>query len=103
MIWYDHLAVAALTQYAGFLLDQIFRFDGSDPAKTKRFFAFAQTSAREEKQANQVELPEARRGSGAVVEAVASPDRLQYNNNRPTWIPFYCPNNKGYALLALLC
>lgn len=40
--------------------------------------AFAQASARE---ASKVEaLPEARRGSGAVVEAVASPDLLQYNS-----------------------
>lgn len=39
---------------------------------------FAQASARE---ASKVEaLPEARRGSGAVVEAVASPDRLKYNS-----------------------
>lgn len=64
-------------QYAGFLLDQIFRFDEFGPSE-KDSDAFAQASARE---ASKVEaLPEARRGSGAVVEANASPDLLQYNS-----------------------
>lgn len=55
----------------------ISRFDEFGPSE-KDSDAFAQASARE---ASKVEaLPEARRGSGAVAEATASPDLLQYNS-----------------------
>lgn len=71
--------------------------------------AFAQASARE---ASKVEaLPEARRGSGAVVEAVASPDLLQYNSRDhekkkkrlASRVRFFSQAGEGQLLIDRLC
>lgn len=68
----SHISAAA-----GFQLDQIFRFDESFWTSEKHS-NFSQASARE---ASKVEaLPEARRGSSAVVEATASSDLRKYNS-----------------------
>ena len=81
MIWYDHLAVAALNM-RDFCWIRSFALTEATQRKQKLCL---RANKRERREASQPSRrPEARRGSGAVVEAVASPDRLQYNKQRPT-------------------